>query len=161
MHAFDRNSGIIFYSQVYLNGIACWNSTTRHTPQDFHQLERNNQTMIYPSDLNVSGLNLSLTYSQILFFDELIFHICFRLIKKDIYGSLRIPCRVSFMPNWIQVNIISVFGGHPHVISSKIRYALMYEVSITSAWIKYTEWKNLSGAPKLSNRFDKRSLIFR
>lgn len=54
MHAFDRNTGIVFYSQVYTNGVGCWNSNTPHSPDNFHLLERNNQTMIYPSDLNVS-----------------------------------------------------------------------------------------------------------
>lgn len=54
MHAFDRNSGVIFYSQVGINGIGCWNSNTQQSPQNFDILARNNQTMIYPSDLNVS-----------------------------------------------------------------------------------------------------------
>lgn len=57
MHAFDRNTGIIFYSQVYTNGFGCWNSNTPHSPSNFHVLERNNQTMIYPSDLNVSRIH--------------------------------------------------------------------------------------------------------
>lgn len=53
MHDFDR-SGIIFYSQVGRNGVGCWNTKKQHTPTHFHFITGNNQTMIYPSDLNVS-----------------------------------------------------------------------------------------------------------
>lgn len=53
MHEFDRNTGIIFYSQVNMNGFGCWNSNTPHRPENFDVLATNNQTMIYPSDLTV------------------------------------------------------------------------------------------------------------
>lgn len=54
MHDFDRNTGIIFYTQVGINGIGCWNTNTPHRPENVAVLARNNQTMIYPSDLTVS-----------------------------------------------------------------------------------------------------------
>lgn len=62
MHQFDQNSGIIFYSQVHLNGVGCWNSKVPHTPHNFHILARNNQTMIYPSDLNVRNFESHLNF---------------------------------------------------------------------------------------------------
>lgn len=53
MHEYDQNTGIIFYSQVNMNGFGCWNSNTQHRPENFDVLARDNQTMIYPSDLTV------------------------------------------------------------------------------------------------------------
>lgn len=53
MHEFDPKTGIIFYSQVNMNGFGCWNSKTPFRPENFDVLARNNETMIYPSDLTV------------------------------------------------------------------------------------------------------------
>lgn len=54
MHDFDPNTGIIFYTQVGINGFGCWNTNTPHRPENVAVLAKNNQTMIYPSDLTVS-----------------------------------------------------------------------------------------------------------
>lgn len=48
MHDFDANTGIMFYSQVALNGFSCWNSAKPYTPENHAVLERNDVTMIYP-----------------------------------------------------------------------------------------------------------------
>lgn len=53
MHDFDPETGIIFYSQVGANGISCWNSASKHSPDNHVTLARNDDTMIYPCDLNV------------------------------------------------------------------------------------------------------------
>lgn len=58
MHAYDKQTGIIFYSQVSLNGIGCWNTELPHNPSNFHLIVQDNTTMIYPSDINVSFLHL-------------------------------------------------------------------------------------------------------
>lgn len=55
-HEIDPQTGIIFYSQVQRNAIGCWNPNTPHTPDNFHILAQNNETMIYPSDVTVSIL---------------------------------------------------------------------------------------------------------
>lgn len=58
MHDFDSQSGIVFYSQVAVNGVSCWNSAKPYTPQNHALLERNDVTMIYPCDLNVTKSNI-------------------------------------------------------------------------------------------------------
>jgi len=52
MHDFDQQSGIMFYSQVAINGISCWSSDRQYIPQNHALLDRNDVTMIYPADLN-------------------------------------------------------------------------------------------------------------
>lgn len=54
MHAYDSNTGLIFYSQVHLNGIGCWDTTLPLTPSNFYLIAQDNTTMIYPADINVS-----------------------------------------------------------------------------------------------------------
>lgn len=53
MHVYDKRSGIIFYSQVSLNGIGCWNTEKPLNEENFHLIAQDNTTMIYPSDINV------------------------------------------------------------------------------------------------------------
>lgn len=69
MHDFDRNTGVIFYSQVGINGVSCWNSNRPYTPENHGLLARNNETMIYPGDLNVDrdGILWVFTNSMPLF----------------------------------------------------------------------------------------------
>lgn len=56
MHAFDRQTGVIFFAQITTSGISCWNTANKLSPQTHEILAQNNATMIYPSDLNVSGI---------------------------------------------------------------------------------------------------------
>lgn len=67
MHDFDQQSGIMFYSQVAVNGVSCWNTAKPYTPQNHALLERNDETMIYPGDLNV--INFHTTKSSKLLKD--------------------------------------------------------------------------------------------
>lgn len=53
MHAFDKFTGVLFYSQVGINGVSCWNSAKPFTPENHAIIARNDETMIYPGDLNV------------------------------------------------------------------------------------------------------------
>lgn len=53
MHAFDEHSGIIIYSQVNRNGVACWNTANEFSQDNFILVAQNNETMIYPADLSV------------------------------------------------------------------------------------------------------------
>lgn len=56
MHVYDTFSGVIFYSQVSLNAIGCWNTAKPLDRDNFHIVAQDNTTMIYPSDINVSSL---------------------------------------------------------------------------------------------------------
>lgn len=53
MHDFDKLSGVVFYSQVGINGVACWNSAKPFTKENHAIIARDDRKMIYPSDLNV------------------------------------------------------------------------------------------------------------
>lgn len=53
MHEYDPRTGTVFYSEIQANGVGCWNTRKPFTP-DFHgQVAKDEQTMIYPSDLTV------------------------------------------------------------------------------------------------------------
>lgn len=56
MHDYDPRTGIILYSQVAVNGVSCWNTAVPLTDQSHVLIDRNNDKMIYPSDLNVRTL---------------------------------------------------------------------------------------------------------
>lgn len=56
MHAFDRQTGVIFFAQIAFSGLSCWNTANKLSPQTHELLVQNNATMIYPSDLNVSDV---------------------------------------------------------------------------------------------------------
>lgn len=54
MHDYDQFSGVMFYSQVARNGVACWNTAKPFTEQNHALIVNDNDRMIYPADLNVN-----------------------------------------------------------------------------------------------------------
>lgn len=70
MHVYDKETGIIFYSQVARNAIGCWNTNLSHEPNNLHLIVQDNTTMIYPSDINVSGFVSKSNAFQSLIFDQ-------------------------------------------------------------------------------------------
>lgn len=64
MHDFDKTTGVMVYSQVGINGVACWNSAKRYTPENHAIIARNDQKMIYPGDLNVWNCSLQLIFTR-------------------------------------------------------------------------------------------------
>lgn len=56
MHAYDPNTGVILYTQVALNGIACWDTFLPLTEENFHLIHQDDTTLFYPSDITVSDL---------------------------------------------------------------------------------------------------------
>lgn len=54
MHAYDKRTGVIFFSQVATNAIACWNTAKPLKVQNIGIIARDDTTMIYPADINVS-----------------------------------------------------------------------------------------------------------
>lgn len=73
MHAYDKRTGIIFYSQVSLNGIGCWDTTQPLNPDNFHLIAQDNTTMIYPSDINVRDQIQHQWENSILFMTYLLY----------------------------------------------------------------------------------------
>lgn len=54
MHAYDNRTGVIFFSQVATNAIACWNTAKPLRVHNIGIIARDDTTMIYPADINVS-----------------------------------------------------------------------------------------------------------
>ena len=65
MHDYDSKTGIIFYSQVALNGAACWNTNTEFSPKNHVLLDQSESKMIYPVDLNVSSIGGNLVQEKL------------------------------------------------------------------------------------------------
>lgn len=53
MHQYDQRNGIMMYTQVARNAVACWNSQKPYTAENIGLVAQSNETMIYPSDLKV------------------------------------------------------------------------------------------------------------
>lgn len=53
MHDYDPSTGIIFFSQVGISGVSCWNTEKPLTTVNHVLLQQNDETMVYPCDLNV------------------------------------------------------------------------------------------------------------
>lgn len=56
MHQYDAPSGVIFYSQVAGNGVACWNTNKPFSERNHAVIASDSNRMIYPADLTVSGI---------------------------------------------------------------------------------------------------------
>lgn len=92
------------FAQVAWNGVSCWNSANRLNENNIAMIDRDDVKMIYPVDLNVSALQISLP-----FFAERPY--CyFRLIEMGSCGWLQIQCKDLFMENLILTHIILEFG---------------------------------------------------
>ncbi|CAD7084268.1 unnamed protein product [Hermetia illucens] len=53
VHVYDPHTKVLFYAQIALSGIGCWNTQKRFASQNHHLIHQNLQTMIYPSDITV------------------------------------------------------------------------------------------------------------
>ncbi|PNF20871.1 hypothetical protein B7P43_G11191 [Cryptotermes secundus] len=54
----DERSGVIFYTQVNLNGVGCWNSKSKEYGPEYQYLViSDNETFIFPNDLKVDREN--------------------------------------------------------------------------------------------------------
>lgn len=53
MHQFNEPSGVMFYSQIARNGIACWNSNRPFSAENHALIAADRNRMIYPADITV------------------------------------------------------------------------------------------------------------
>lgn len=51
MHHFDISSGVMFYTEIGRNAVGCWNGATKFGPATHAVVARDDERMIYPSDL--------------------------------------------------------------------------------------------------------------
>lgn len=98
MHAYDKNTSVIFYSQVSLNGIGCWNTKFPLNPSNLHLIAQDNTTMIYPSDINVRDENQIIQF-MILFQILLSIFVVLVLLQIDSDGFI-----------WVMTNNLPVYS---------------------------------------------------
>lgn len=53
MHAFDESTGVVFYAEVARNAVGCWNSGEEFSQEKHDIVLRDDEQMVYPSDLTV------------------------------------------------------------------------------------------------------------
>lgn len=53
MSILDQETGVLFFSQVNIGGVACWNTNLPFNRQNFVVLFQDNQRFIYPSDMTM------------------------------------------------------------------------------------------------------------
>lgn len=51
----DQETGVLFYSQIQLSGIACWNTKKPFSQENHVVLFQDNQRFIYPSDMTMDS----------------------------------------------------------------------------------------------------------
>jgi hypothetical protein len=56
MHSYHAATGVIYYAQINKNAVSCWNSNRELKAANFKEIVRDNEKLIYPSDLSVSTL---------------------------------------------------------------------------------------------------------
>ncbi|XP_047352408.1 protein yellow-like [Vespa velutina] len=49
----DQETEIAYFTQIQKNGIGCWDTNVKLTPETFILVDQNNETMIYPNDLAI------------------------------------------------------------------------------------------------------------
>lgn len=54
MHSYHAATGVIYYAQINKNAVSCWNSNKELKAANFKEVVRDNDKLIYPSDLSVS-----------------------------------------------------------------------------------------------------------
>ncbi|XP_054014757.1 protein yellow-like [Hylaeus anthracinus] len=53
----DQKCGINYFTQVHRNGIACWDTSVKLTPDTFVLVAQDNTTMVFPNDLSIDASN--------------------------------------------------------------------------------------------------------
>lgn len=67
-HCFDLSTNVIFFADMQKASVSCWNVRDPLNPSSIHLVQRDNSSMIYPTDLDVSlNFNRLLTSSLELF----------------------------------------------------------------------------------------------
>jgi hypothetical protein len=53
---YDDQTGVIFFTQVNRDGVACWNTKKQLTPETCTVVDSDQSTLIFPNDLKVCGI---------------------------------------------------------------------------------------------------------
>lgn len=99
IHAFDRETGVIFFALVQQNAVTCWDTRKPFAPQNMAIVYKNDAEIVYPNDLAIdndgyvwfmSNSIIKLLYAQ-LNLNEFNFHIWRTNIKQAIKGTVCDP----------------------------------------------------------------------
>lgn len=55
MHAFDETTGVVFYNEVSLNAVGCWNTGEKFSAENHDLVLKDDLQMVYPSDLTMDN----------------------------------------------------------------------------------------------------------
>ncbi|EAA08479.2 AGAP003095-PA [Anopheles gambiae str. PEST] len=112
IHAFDPETGVIFFALIQQNAILCWDSNKPFAPQNMAIVYKNDRDIVYPNDLSIdqngyvwfmTNSIIKLLYTQ-LNLDEFNFFVWRANIKQIIKGTV---CDPASPPN---VNSAQRFG---------------------------------------------------
>ncbi|XP_035897050.1 L-dopachrome tautomerase yellow-f2-like [Anopheles stephensi] len=99
IHAFDRETGVIFFALIQQNAILCWDSNKPFAPQNMAIVYKNDRDIVYPNDLSIdqngyvwfmTNSIIKLLYAQ-LNLDEFNFFVWRANIKQIIKGTVCDP----------------------------------------------------------------------
>lgn len=94
----DQKTGILFYTQVQKDGIACWNTKKPFTLENLPLCANDNETLVFPNDLKVRiFLDAELfVLSELFNFKPFLIS---RLMVRVIFGSYQIVCLFTYTVN--------------------------------------------------------------
>uniref|UniRef100_A0A240PPN2 Major royal jelly protein n=1 Tax=Anopheles epiroticus TaxID=199890 RepID=A0A240PPN2_9DIPT len=104
IHAFDPETGVIFFALIQQNAILCWDSAKPFAPQNMAIVYKNDRDIVYPNDLSIdqngyvwfmTNSIIKLLYTQ-LNLDEFNFFVWRANIKQLIKGTV---CDPASPPN--------------------------------------------------------------
>lgn len=113
IHAFDRETGVIFFALIQQNAVSCWDTKKPFAPQNMAIIYKNDADIVYPNDLAIdndgyvwfmSNSIIKLLYTK-LNLEEFNFHIWRANIKEAIKGTV---CDPSVKAN---INVVQRFGN--------------------------------------------------
>uniref|UniRef100_A0AAG5CXC7 Yellow protein n=1 Tax=Anopheles atroparvus TaxID=41427 RepID=A0AAG5CXC7_ANOAO len=104
IHAFDPETGVIFFALIQQNAVSCWDSNKPFAPQNMAIVYKNDRDIVYPNDLSIdqdgyvwfmTNSIIKLLYSE-LKLDEFNFFVWRANIKEIIKGTV---CDPASPPN--------------------------------------------------------------
>lgn len=121
MHRYHQSSSTMFFANLNKNAVTCWNTESPLRPSNIGEVARDNITLIYPTDLDVSrafflrsrnGMkegNSNNSFPFLLL--VLLWRFPFRL-STMICGCCPIEWFAIYIQNWTVTTSISAFSAH-------------------------------------------------
>lgn len=119
MHAYDKRTGVIFFSQVATNAIACWNTAKPLKVQNIGIIARDDTTMIYPADINVSFVPRDCLFRNFVISEKWQLVLCSfadrcRRYHLDVDEWTTVIQLRAAESQWIQLSHLDTIGSRGH-----------------------------------------------